>query len=145
MTYSHPSAMSDMIEIFGSPIHTYSRAQALADGVLVDVSEAAAERGFKVPVAMTRTVWEDCVAWAEADSDRQTYQDQEGRLHDVLWLAWTYARIARRRDTDTITYELRRVPRGGRATRPRRVVLTLKIHGGDHGEPVATIMQPDED
>ena len=143
--YSHPNAINDMTEIFGEPIYTYTRADAIRDGVLVDVSEAAAERGFKVPVAMTRTVWEDCVAWTDEDTDRQTYQDQEGRLHDVLWLAWTYARIAARRDTDMIDYVLNRVPRGGRATRPRRVVLTLKIHGGDHGEPVATIMQPDED
>ena len=143
--YSHPNAINDMNEIFGEPIHTCTRADAIRDGVLVDVSEAAREAGFKVPVALTRTVWEDRVAWTDEDSDRQTYQDQEGRLHDVLWLAWTYARVAAHRDVDTIDYVLNCVPRGGKATRPRRVVLTLKIQGGDHGEPVATIMQPDED
>lgn len=36
---------------------TYSRAQALEDGVLVDVSETAREAGIKLPVALTATVW----------------------------------------------------------------------------------------
>lgn len=34
-------------EIFGDPIHTYSREQALEDGFLVDVSETAREAGFE--------------------------------------------------------------------------------------------------
>jgi hypothetical protein len=32
---------------------SYTRSQAMADGMLVDISEAAAEAGFRVPVAMT--------------------------------------------------------------------------------------------
>lgn len=43
-------------------IHQYSRAMAIADGVLVDVSEMAREAGYKYPVAMTDTVWNKCVA-----------------------------------------------------------------------------------
>ena len=35
-------------------IHSYTRAQALADGALVDVSSVAAEYGILFPVAMTR-------------------------------------------------------------------------------------------
>ena len=38
-------------------IHSYSRAQAIEDGVLVDVSETAREAGFTVPVAITRAAW----------------------------------------------------------------------------------------
>ena len=30
-------------------IHSYSRAEAIADGVLVDVTKPASEAGFKVP------------------------------------------------------------------------------------------------
>ena len=48
-----------MTEYFGEPISIYTRAQAIEDGVLVDVSESAREAGFKFPVAVTRTVW-DC-------------------------------------------------------------------------------------
>lgn len=43
--------MSD--PLWGEPIFSYSRKQAIADGVLVDVSEMAREAGFKYPVAVT--------------------------------------------------------------------------------------------
>jgi hypothetical protein len=43
-------------------IHRYSRAQAIADGVLIDVSEATKEAGFKFPVALTAAAWAQCVA-----------------------------------------------------------------------------------
>lgn len=71
---------STMNEIFGEPIHTYTRAQAIEDGALVDVSETATEAGFRVPVALTHAAWGDCVEWTETDSRRQTYQDEVGRL-----------------------------------------------------------------
>jgi hypothetical protein len=43
-------------------IHRYARAQAIADGVLVDVSAPAKGAGSRFPVALTRAVWERCVA-----------------------------------------------------------------------------------
>ena len=64
-------------------IYSYSRAQAIEDGVLVDVSEMATEAGFKHPTALTRAVWDDCVRVPEGLSD----QDEEGRLWDVLWMS----------------------------------------------------------
>ncbi len=42
---------------FGPAISAYSRAQAIEDGILVDVSDTAREAGFNIPVAITRTVW----------------------------------------------------------------------------------------
>jgi len=42
---------------FGKFIRTYTRAEALADGVLVGVSETATKAGFKVPVAVTKAFW----------------------------------------------------------------------------------------
>ena len=42
---------------FGPAISTYTRAQAIEDGILVDVSDTACEAGFTIPVAVTRTVW----------------------------------------------------------------------------------------
>lgn len=38
-----------------------------------------------------------------------------------------------------------RVPRGGRGKRARLVTLKLHIGPSDQGEPVVTIMQPNED
>src|SRR5262249_25990843 len=63
-------------------IHRYTRAQAIADGVLIDVSATAREAGFKFPVALTAAVWARCVAVPPGVA----CQDEAGRLWDVLWL-----------------------------------------------------------
>jgi hypothetical protein len=39
-------------------IHRYTRADAIRDGVLSDVSETAKEAGIRWPVALTAAVWE---------------------------------------------------------------------------------------
>ena len=130
---------------FGEVIYAYTRAQAIADGCLVDVSETAQETGFKFPVALTRAVWSDCVEWDDEDSRRQTHQDVAGRLWDVLYMGMIAARANRTSSSQQVLYHLVRVPRGGHATLPRRVTLKLHIGGGDNGEPVITIMQPNED
>ena len=132
-----------MTEVFGDPIHIYTRAQALEDGFLVDVTETAKEAGFRVPVALTRAAWADCVEWSEKDTQRQTYQDQAGRLWDVLWMAINAAR--RNTQRESFQFQLYRVPRGGRSMRPRLTRLVCKIGPGDSGEPVITIMLPGED
>jgi hypothetical protein len=43
-------------------IYRYSRADAIRDGVLIDMSAAAREAGIRYPVALTRGAWERCVA-----------------------------------------------------------------------------------
>lgn len=130
-------------EATGVLIHAYTRAQAIDDGVLVDVSSTAAEAGFRWPVALTRTVWVDAVEWCEADSDRQIYQDEAGRLWDVLWMAYLAAR--RKSGESETLFQVYRVPHGGRDIRSRLVTLKMVSGPGDNGEPVITIMQPDED
>ena len=54
--------LSSLEDIFGPVIMSYTRAQALEDGVLVDAGPLAREAGFHWPVALTRAVWEDCVS-----------------------------------------------------------------------------------
>ncbi|WP_417276793.1 DUF6573 family protein [Castellaniella sp.] len=125
-------------------IHAYSRAQAIADGVLVDVTATAREAGFSVPVAVTRAVWADCVEWtAEIDTRKATYQDEAGRLWDVVWMANRAARRAA--GAGCCVFEVLRVPREGRGIRPRSAVLAMRIGAGDAGEPVITIGLPSED
>ena len=53
--------MNSLTEIFGEPISTYTRAEAIEDGVLVDVSETAAEAGITFPVAITRRLWTEWI------------------------------------------------------------------------------------
>ncbi len=141
MTQAAPT--DSLVAIFGEPISSYTRADAIADGSLVDVTETAKEAGFRVPVALTRAAWESCVAWNDADSKRQTYQDEAGRLWDVLWMCMQTAIHAKAQDT--FFFLLYRVPRGGRGVRARLTRLKAVIGPGDAGEPVVTIMEPTED
>jgi hypothetical protein len=118
-------------------IHSYTRAEALADGVLIDVTETAREAGFRIPVALTSTVWSDCVAWTDQDSARVVYQDEAGRLWDVLWMALVAAR--RQPEASRLTYEMLRVQRDDTSPKPTKVRLVLDIGPGDNAEAVITI------
>jgi hypothetical protein len=130
--------------IFGKVISVYTRAQALADGVLIDAGSMAREAGFRWPVAITAGAWADCVAWDDADSERQTHQDQSGRLWDVLFMA-AYAARANADAGSELLFELYRVPRDGQATKAELTTLKLVVGPGDAGEPVMTILLPNED
>lgn len=137
---------ADSNAIFGEPIpfiHAYTRAQAIADGVLVDVTETAREAGFRIPVAITAAAWSKTVEWSKADSVRQTPQDEAGRLWDVLWMSCVTARRAS--IGCLVPVQLHVVPRGGTGRRPRLTALNMAIGPGDDGEPVLTLMNPDED
>ncbi len=130
--------------LFGDVISTYSRAEALADGVLVDTGAMAREAGFRFPVAVTAGVWADCIAWAQADNERQVYQDESGRLWDVLFMAVHGIRAAGS-SGERLSFELYRIARDGRATKAVLRSLKLIVGPGDGGEPVITILLPDED
>ena len=125
-------------------IHAYTRAQAIADGVLVDVSD----RGnvFTYPVAMTATAYALTVAWTDEDEARKgegTGQSEAGRIWDVFYLGAIAARRAAGRQR--VPYSLMVVPREGASVEPVRVELHLHVGPGDRGEPVLTIMLPGED
>ena len=129
---------------FGEVISTYTRAQAIDDGVLIDAGSMAQEAGFKWPVAVTSAAWADCVAWSEDDSDKQAHQDESGRLWDVLFMA-SHAIRTRSGSGDRLLFELYRVPRDGRSTQAELTTLKLIVGPGDQGEPVITILLPHED
>ena len=130
--------------LFGEVIYSYTRAQAIDDGVLIDATEMAREAGFKWPVALTVAAWSDCVAWSDVDNERQVYQDQSGRLWDVLFMASFAVRTANNANRQ-LQFDLQRIPRNGRSTTSQRLTLKLILGPGDGGEPVITIMLPGED
>ncbi len=66
---------------FGKVISTYTRAQAIEDGVLIDPGSMAKEAGFKWPVALTADAWADCVAWTEDDCQST---GSSGRIRKTL-------------------------------------------------------------
>jgi hypothetical protein len=123
---------------FGDAIHRYTRREAIADGVLVDVTREAGPAemagGFVVPVAITAAVH----GAIEAIPDRLVgIADVRGRLHDVLWMA---ACAARRAGT-SCGFRVH-MPVAGSA----RQLQDLVVHmgPGDAGEPVATIGFPED-
>lgn len=122
-------------------IHTYTRDEAIEDGALVDVSNIAKQAGFAIPLALTARVFSECVYWPETEA---AIQDESGRLWDVLFMAAAAARRAAALQLQGATaFDMVVVPRGGRSLMPIRLVLL--VGPGDTGEPVATIMFPDED
>ena len=122
-------------------IFQYTRAQALEDGMLVDLTEWAKETGFKIPVACTRAVWEGYIVPPAATRCRG--QCERGRAHDLLWMLFNAIRWSR--GGDRVHFQVSFL---GSAEKPgRRVTAEFQsICGpGDHGEPVVTILLPDED
>lgn len=136
--------LSNETSFFGDVVYTYTRAQAIADGVLVDVTDIAREAGFQRPVAMTDAAWHDCVAWSDDDSAAQVYQDETGRLWDVLTMAM-FAIRRQRTPVQVLNFDLMRVPRDGHTTQPITATLKLMIGAGDEGLPVLTILLLSED
>ncbi len=132
---------------WGEPISVYTRAQALADGALVDLTAQARPYGFKIPLACTEAVWLS-IQWNEATEARKpdaTGQSTDGRLHDVLSLARMAAQGAAQAGAAVAEFEALMVPVEGKATAPRAQLFRLVVSGGDRGEPVLTLMLPGED
>lgn len=119
-------------------IYAYTRAQAIADGVLVDVTQTAKEAGIKIPTAVTSAVWEGYIVPDERA--RKLGQSEAGRLWDVLWMFYNAAR--KNPNVDQLLYQLYFIMK---EKQRRLVTLKAVIGPGDNGEAVLTIMCVDED
>jgi hypothetical protein len=133
-----------MTEFFGPAISTYTRAMAIEDGVLIDITDIAKTAGLKFPVAVTHTVWNLYIEWKQGDSDQQTHQDQSGRLWDIVWMA-RHGISGAKDQSSQIHFYLDCIPRDGKSKRGIPITLKLHLGPGDQGEPVLTIMLPEED
>ena len=120
-------------------IYAYTRKDALADGVQIDVSEVAREAGLKFPVYLTRAVWESYVCVP----DGVRCQDEKGRLWDIVWML----RCAARRTNGLEMLLGLHVRNDNRDRTPP--LVTLKAVCGprdiDDPQPAITVMLPDED
>lgn len=128
-----------MSDLFGEVIYSYSRAQAIEDGELIDLTEWARETGFKFPVAITRAAFDEFIAWPEGLRP-DLGQSERGRGHDVLWMLSCAIRASQ--GGSRVDFKLSRVGADGRS----RVGALYSLCGpGDTPEPVITIMLPEED
>lgn len=148
---------NDRPDPWGKPIHVYTRAQAIADGLLVDLSTATDDKGqllcqqagFKVPVAITRSAWAKTIeaggSW-KVDGDGEMLelsggQSLTGRLWDVLWML----RLACKQtsSTDRVHFSVLVDVHG--EGRRESVTLWSLCGPGDDARPVITIMLEGED
>lgn len=117
-------------------ISSYTRAQAIEDGFLVDLDQFDGARGhFKYPLACTAAVW---AIIEKAVNNPKWANDYNGVIHDLCWMSKVHAKAL-----DPTTRLFGVIIRGA----GRRSNYTFKIvcGPGDTAEPVLTIMLPEED
>lgn len=119
-------------------ISIYTRAQAIEDGVLVDVSEVAKEAGIRYPVTVTSRVWGEVITPDERS--RPYGQSEAGRLWDLLTVLRFRASIDRGGSQLLVTFLVIM-----KEQQRRNITLKAICGPGDHSEPVITIMFPEED
>jgi hypothetical protein len=123
-------------------IFSYTRKQAIEDGVLVDLTAWAKETGFRIPVACTSALWQGYIV--PPAGTRQLGQSERGRAHDVLWMLFLsiQQRAAIQIDNDCLQFAVIFL----QAPQRQETVTFKAICGpGDDGEPVLTVMLPNED
>ncbi len=132
--------MTTTNDLFGEAIYSYTREQALADGVLVSLDpKLCKEAGFKYHVAVTRHVFDTCIDLT--DMAKEMCNDITGRTWDVLYMLCVEATHLRE-PSDTLLFEVYCVIN---RRRPQKVRLKSVCGPADDGSPCITIMYPDED
>lgn len=138
MTLSSPYSSDDII-------FTYTRADALQDGVLVELpGDLCRNAGIIVSVAVTRAIWDEYIS-PEYLSELAD-QDVPGRIWDLLWMFSYAARQSRNTSIVFFKTEFVILDDENHACSSRTLATFKAICGpGDEGEPVITIMLPEED
>ena len=115
-------------------IYAYTRDQAIDDGVLVDLSGLFPNdnRVFKHPVACTSAVWS-----LIEDAYEKSWQEHGATVWDICFMAVNHQ--IKKIDPSTVLFKVG-IPLGG-----KEHTLKIVCGSGDDGEPVLTIMLPDED
>ena len=126
-------------EPFGKVIFAYTRSQAVADGVQVEVTKTAAEAGISFPVFLTRGVFDSFVTVPPGGSG----QDEAGRLWDIVWML-RFAILRARPGVQRIPVALY-VRNDNRRATLIKLIATCGPLDMDDPQPAITVMLPDED
>ena len=132
-------------EHFGEVIFAYSRAQAVADGVQVEVSKVAAEAGIRFPMFLTRAVYDAYVTVPPG----VTAQDEAGRLWDLVWM--TRFAIIRANGRAGSPLHAARLPvalyvrNDNHRAKLVKLIATCGPTDIDDPAPAITVSMPDED
>lgn len=133
----------DATPIFGgetelNAIHSYTRAQALEDGVLIDVTKHAKEIGIRYPTALTAGVWAEAIARPKA-VELEGNRWEKSRTKELLELAITELETSPSKCVRLLYH----VP--VTLDDSKRIELRATVSPGDDGREVLTIMLPHED
>ena len=127
---------------FGAVIYSYTRAQAIADGLQVEVTKTAQEAGISIPVFLTRTVW-DAYVTVPPNGQCGSHQDEAGRLWDIVWmLRFAIARSHGHSDRCPVALYVRN---NNRAAKLIKLIAQCGPRDIADPSPVITVMMPDED
>jgi hypothetical protein len=124
---------------FGEVIYSYTRSQAVADGVQVEVTKTAQEAGIRFPVFLTRAVYDAYVTVPPGVES----QDEAGRLWDIITMA-RFAILRSRPGCDRLPVALY-VRNDNRAPRLVRLTAVCGPLDIDDPQPAITVMLMDED
>jgi len=124
---------------FGPVIYAYTRSQAVADGVQVEVTKTAQEAGIKFPMFLTRAVFDNYVAVPEGVSG----QDEAGRLWDLVWLT-RFAVLRSHGHTDRLPVALY-VRNDNHRAKLVKLIAVCSALDIDDPQPALTLMMADED
>lgn len=100
-------------------ISTYTRAQALNDGTLINISETARSIGYKYPMAITSTLAADLTGPS-----------------GVFWTLYRFAKLIAKTPQQGNDLIVLKDVAGSEAW--------LHLGPGDNGEPVMTLMRPSD-
>lgn len=125
-------------EMYGNYISEYSRAKAIEDGFIINVTEQAKRNRFQIPVALTQQAFHDCVYVFKVDEKKlQTNEDKRlARLLQVFRFTLRSKNNSSKNAVD-FTFTFQTVRNGKLVTDTADLVAF--ICPGDDGEPVITI------
>lgn len=120
-------------------ISTYTRQQAIDDGILINLSISFPQesRMFKWPVACTSAVWELIESAAQKDEVEVAVY-----VWDVCWMAYRTITAARK-ESDCLFFKVLLPLRD--KSKPKNLKLMCGPAGPDDPSPALTIMLPEED
>lgn len=130
-------------DLFGDVVYRYTRAHAIADGVLIDISGTAQKAAITYPVAITAAV---LAKYSEPPANPTA---EPGIVWDIVWMlrcaviGLVPCHIERRGICEIRYFDLYAIRRG--KMEPEFVRLKALCGPGDEGEPVITILLPEED
>lgn len=133
---------TDTTSLYGDIIYSYTREQAINDGVLIPVNDQICrEAGIRLPVCVTDHLW----TLIHPDNlNKMPSQSVEGRLWDLLWLFTVSAK--QNGGSSRLKYPCRfMIKRDGCPEKIEEYTIVAVCGPGDSGEPVLTLMLLEDD